>query len=1442
MPKDVIITPASGLIDFKDIGGASDATIQLDDSGNLNITNAGGTLSIGNTAANVYIGDGTNSVDIIFEQSGKIRALTNKTLTLGQSDSFVNIASPIQFISPDGTKTITTRMLNSDILSFQGGAGELLSLSDSMSGTIFSVNDISGIPSIEVLDTGQIKLAEYGGNVTIGTNTVSQTRLLVQGNNDGYGLDVQKTTGHAVARFYQQNSSFNTDVYINNAVSANSWLLSRRTNGETWWYNDGANPIVMHVSATERLRINQDGVTTTIRSNNTNSIVESVGSNGYGAFYAKGQGTNPSYMFFGSNGVETGRISATNTNIVLFQHGSGATERFRITAEGPVVFGRTYPNNERIGLGGSTSSYTSATSATGIYDDTTISSGQTGGYTTFSQYPSTAAASFTVGQLIHFRANFFTKGVGSTITNQYGYTASGLTQATNNYGFYADMNSQANTWNTYMNGTAQNYFGGSVGIGHNNPSSFYGMDTRLLVVNNQNAATILALGNNSATAAASTQIKMVGGTGNSHTTYALVDNAGAPTASIDFGSAVTNFYLTFSGVPKLTLTPAGDMTVNSVKFSSQGETFKEGNTLLPAAVFGIKSVSADDTEPRDLDFSADGTKMYVLGNAGDDITQYTLSTPWRVSTASTPVTFSIAAQDTSMYGLYVKPDGTAFYTCGSGLSDSVHQYSMTGGVITTAAFVRSFSVTAQETDPQSVCFSTDGTKMYVSGSVGDDINQYNLSTAWDISTAVYNNVLLVNNALGGDTVPQGLCFNSTGTKLWTVGSTYDRVAVYTLSTPWQINTGTFSEAMPIYYVADPTTYTTRYQIAGASGIYVNEAQSRLYISDYDNDAIFEFTLGPSTVVEGEQFNVNTKQFNIANDLTVNGRAHFTSNIATSGGALVVGSLSCNTLTSTSSSTTHSIGTGISTGAVNFATAVTSGTITLGGTAQTGLLTLGRSTATHTMDIGAGVTASGNTKTINLGTAGAAGSTTNINYGSATGTVAHALLGTSLTFNGNTIWHGGNDGAGSGLDADLFDGMNSSLYIYGNGTSGSQSGPGTSWSGTHISQYKSGFWDQSGASWTPDTGWWWGITTAHTSNSSAYLYGGQLIFQNATNPNVYIRTLTGGATPNANPWYKVWHEGVDGAGSGLDADLLDGYHVGTSGSTIPLLSTGNTWSATQTFSAAATSTYNLTASTNIASRPNTVSGFEVQAQGTAGTAGAAVMTFHRPSSYAAFFGLDTDNNWKVGGWSMGAVAYKIWHEGNDGTGTGLDADLLDGSHRDTAYNSYGNGTIPVRHSSGYLYSNYFNCTADTTVTAPQHVAIQTSSDNFIRWQTWAQFKTNIGIAALESTGLGLTGVVGLNTTTNTAAEWAALPVGYARMFGTAVQRGGVGTEGAPDTNYGYFFKMANRDSGSPNGWAGLWASYATTDFYVGRSLDGSTTATWTKLATIDDSLALSIALG
>ena len=77
----------------------------------------------------------------------------------------------IKFQGTGNSSDITLRVTSTGALSFEGTSGQLFSVTDSMSGTIYSVNDISGIPSIEVLDTGLIKLAQYSGNIVLGSAT-----------------------------------------------------------------------------------------------------------------------------------------------------------------------------------------------------------------------------------------------------------------------------------------------------------------------------------------------------------------------------------------------------------------------------------------------------------------------------------------------------------------------------------------------------------------------------------------------------------------------------------------------------------------------------------------------------------------------------------------------------------------------------------------------------------------------------------------------------------------------------------------------------------------------------------------------------------------------------------------------------------------------------------------------------------------------------------------------------------------------------------------------------------------------------------------------------------------------------------------------------------------------------------------------------------------------
>lgn len=76
---------------------------------------------------------------------------------------------------------VTLRVLDDGTLSFEGSSGQLFSITDSLTGTIFSVNDISGIPSLEITDDGTVRIAEYAGNVGIGLSSPTE-KLDVSGN------------------------------------------------------------------------------------------------------------------------------------------------------------------------------------------------------------------------------------------------------------------------------------------------------------------------------------------------------------------------------------------------------------------------------------------------------------------------------------------------------------------------------------------------------------------------------------------------------------------------------------------------------------------------------------------------------------------------------------------------------------------------------------------------------------------------------------------------------------------------------------------------------------------------------------------------------------------------------------------------------------------------------------------------------------------------------------------------------------------------------------------------------------------------------------------------------------------------------------------------------------------------------------------------------------
>lgn len=134
---------------------------------------------------------------------------------------------------------------------------------------------------------------------------------------------------------------------------------------------------------------------------------------------------------------------------------------------------------------------------------------------------------------------------------------------------------------------------------------------------------------------------------------------------------------------------------------------------------------------------------------------------------------------------------------------------------------------------------------------------------------------------------------------------------------------------------------------------------------------------------------------------------------------------------------------------------------------------------------------------------------------------------TFTAGGNTVWHAGNDGAGTGLDADLLDGAQGSLYAR-----------------LDTTQTITGAWTFNG---NPTLGGHMFRNMYSTNDIYDHYYpvGGNGANYSAINMRVWngagsFRTFRF-AGNNSITWEgnTIWHAGNDGSGSGLDADLLRG---------------------------------------------------------------------------------------------------------------------------------------------------------------------------------------------------------------------------------------------------------------------------------------------------------------
>ena len=206
-----------------------------------------------------------------------------------------------------------------------------------------------------------------------------------------------------------------------------------------------------------------------------------------------------------------------------------------------------------------------------------------------------------------------------------------------------------------------------------------------------------------------------------------------------------------------------------------------------------------DRYPRAFCFSSDGKYLYIAGTTWDAISMFTLSTPYDIqgSTITRGYGSSIfnniqsGPAETYIRGFAMKPDGTRIFACGYG-NDRVYQWNLSTAFDLTTCSYDSYGSLNYESGPvpRGVEFKPDGTKMYLIDSTYHKIYEVSLSNAWDVTSGTLSNTASFSIS-SQESNPTGIRFRPDGRSFYLLGETGNDLNEYRLTTAWDLSTASY---------------------------------------------------------------------------------------------------------------------------------------------------------------------------------------------------------------------------------------------------------------------------------------------------------------------------------------------------------------------------------------------------------------------------------------------------------------------------------------------------------------------------------------------------------------------------------------------------------------------------------------------------------------------------
>jgi hypothetical protein len=251
----------------------------------------------------------------------------------------------------------------------------------------------------------------------------------------------------------------------------------------------------------------------------------------------------------------------------------------------------------------------------------------------------------------------------------------------------------------------------------------------------------------------------------------------------DGGEMSADTTLSFSSVP--TQAKWSYTTANNSAYDLSGATYDGSN-------FNIGSATGD-SYPQAFYIKPDGTKLFMLGSSG--VYEGNLSTPWDPTSYSYVRSYtSVTAFTSNPKAMFFSSDGTKMYVAGAS-DNSMDQYSLnTPWSLSSVSHVGSrnfnYYMNPDETGPTQVYISPDGTRLYMMGTSTDKLHQFSLSSPWDWTTGVtYVGVSsILTTATNNIYDDCGFWIKPDGTELYVSSWVSDTIVKFTFGTPWDVST------------------------------------------------------------------------------------------------------------------------------------------------------------------------------------------------------------------------------------------------------------------------------------------------------------------------------------------------------------------------------------------------------------------------------------------------------------------------------------------------------------------------------------------------------------------------------------------------------------------------------------------------------------------------------